>query len=207
MESDNWRFRHLLAVQLGDLFSLFSDETVETELYPIFVKLLRDPVAEVRNGAAQQLGQILKRLKETNAPWRDEFVSELSEFASDDCFQVRLTYAFMCNHLVKLEESLFDGEVFEKDFLPQLVQLSSDKVTNIRRLVANCVTLLREKKGFGSQPDVKECVEVLQNDKDIDVLRTMGKNLELGITGWRHNGVSSGAERDQEVRGKLAAAS
>eukprot|EP00283_Hemiselmis_rufescens_P004699 CAMPEP_0173423222 /NCGR_PEP_ID=MMETSP1357-20121228/3615_1 /TAXON_ID=77926 /ORGANISM="Hemiselmis rufescens, Strain PCC563" /LENGTH=643 /DNA_ID=CAMNT_0014386315 /DNA_START=23 /DNA_END=1954 /DNA_ORIENTATION=+ len=207
MESDNWRFRHLLSVQLGDLFSLFSEDVVESELYPIFVKLLRDPVAEVRNGAGQQLGQILRRLRETDASWKDEFMSELSEFATDDCFQARLTYAFMCDHLVGLEDGMFDAEGFQRDFLPQLVKLSSDKVTNIRRLVGNCIVLLREKKGFGSQADVKECVELLQKDTDIDVLRTMGKNLDIGITGWRLNGVASGAEKDLEVKGKLAAAS
>eukprot|EP00285_Hemiselmis_virescens_P015271 CAMPEP_0173385842 /NCGR_PEP_ID=MMETSP1356-20130122/8439_1 /TAXON_ID=77927 ORGANISM="Hemiselmis virescens, Strain PCC157" /NCGR_SAMPLE_ID=MMETSP1356 /ASSEMBLY_ACC=CAM_ASM_000847 /LENGTH=611 /DNA_ID=CAMNT_0014341827 /DNA_START=74 /DNA_END=1906 /DNA_ORIENTATION=- len=175
MESDNWRFRHLLAVQLGELFALFGEEVVETELYPIFVKLLRDPVAEVRNGAAQQLGQILKRLKELEGAWKEEFMAELSEFATDDCFQARLTYAFMCDHLVRLED-YFDAESFEKDFLPQLVKLSTDKVTNIRRLVGNCIVLLRERKGFTGQSDVKLCVEQLSKDTDIDVLRTMGKN-------------------------------
>jgi len=45
----------LLALQLGELFQLFGEDVVETELYPIFIKLLRDPVAEVRNAAAQQV--------------------------------------------------------------------------------------------------------------------------------------------------------
>lgn len=65
---------------------------------------------------------------------------------------------------------------------PQLVKLANDKVTNIRRRVGSCVVSLRERKGFNMQAVVKECVEVLCKDKDIDVLRTMGKNLDLGIT-------------------------
>ena len=47
MESDNWRFRQLLALQLGELFNLYDEQVIQAELYPIFMKLCRDPVAEV----------------------------------------------------------------------------------------------------------------------------------------------------------------
>ena len=66
------------------------EEVIQTELYPIFMKLCRDPVAEVRMSAGQQLPAILKRLDELQVAWMDEFVEELQDLATDRLFQHRL---------------------------------------------------------------------------------------------------------------------
>jgi len=46
---------------------------------------------------------------------------------------------------------------------------------------------------------------VLCGDADIDVLRTMGKNLDIGITSCKHNGVATGSDLDAEVKARLEA--
>jgi hypothetical protein len=48
-------------------------------------------VAEVRKCAAQQLGQILQRMKQLNVSWREEFMEELN-----DCECVNLYARSQC---------------------------------------------------------------------------------------------------------------
>jgi hypothetical protein len=102
-------------------------QVVQTELYPIFMKLCRDPVAEVRNAAGQQLIPILRRLAELDVSWMEEFIEELQDLATDRLFQHRLMFAHMCHALAAQGDEL-DTALFVKDFLPQLLDLSQDKV-------------------------------------------------------------------------------
>jgi len=56
----NWRFRRLIAKQLGDLSEVFSAETVALHILPMALKLQLDPVAAVRKALYPQLGKIIK---------------------------------------------------------------------------------------------------------------------------------------------------
>ena len=53
-ETDNWRFRHTLAVQLTDLGAIFDHDAVVGTLVPLALDLCCDPVAEVRVAAIGQ---------------------------------------------------------------------------------------------------------------------------------------------------------
>jgi serine/threonine-protein phosphatase 4 regulatory subunit 1 len=197
MESDNWRFRHLLAIQLGELFHLYDEEVIQTELYPIFMKLCRDPVAEVRNGSGLQLHAILKRLDELKVSWRPEFVEELQDLATDRLFQHRLIYAQMCITVLqtikeseenKAPESANDIEMFKTDLLPHLLVLAEDRVGNIRQRAGISLQLLKEIKGFKNDAKVATALAALTKDKDVEVLRSMGQKLQVGLTSCKHLG-------------------
>jgi len=201
MESDNWRFRQLLAQQLGDLFDLYQDDVLEAELYPMFLKLCRDPVAEVRGSSAMQLPQILSRLKALNVKWKDEFMEELGDLATDRVYVHRLSYVLMSECLVSdEEEERFDADAFGKDFLPHLVKLAEDSVPNIRQRCASLFSKLATKPSFAPRHEVDSCLSSLRADKEVDVLRIMGQEIGLGITSAKHNGLPNGAQRDAEVR-------
>jgi serine/threonine-protein phosphatase 4 regulatory subunit 1 len=197
MESDNWRFRHLLAIQLGELFHLYDEEVIQTELYPIFMKLCRDPVAEVRNGSGLQLHAILKRLDELKVSWRPEFVEELQDLATDRLFQHRLIYAQMCITALqtikeseenKAPEAANDIEMFKTDLLPHLLVLAEDRVANIRQRAGISLQLLKEIKGFKNDAKLATALAALTKDKDIEVLRSMGQKLQVGLTSCKHLG-------------------
>jgi len=64
----NWRFRRLVAKQLGDIAELFSSETVTTTILPVVLKLLLDPVAAVRKALFPQLPQIIQILSPSSRP-------------------------------------------------------------------------------------------------------------------------------------------
>mmetsp|Transcript_65831 Transcript_65831/g.157212 ORF Transcript_65831/g.157212 Transcript_65831/m.157212 type:complete len:642 (-) Transcript_65831:48-1973(-) len=201
MESDNWRFRQLLAQQLGELFFLFEEEVIQTELYPIFMKLCRDPVAEVRNMAGQQLIPILARLKDLKVNWMDEFIEELQDLATDRLFQHRLMFAHMCHAMAKQGDDM-DREVFNKDFLPQLLDLSEDQVGNIRQRAGLALQLLVGMSGIDDSK-VKARIAKLVSDKDIEVLRSMGCAMNLGTTSCRHYNLANGAAKDAELRAAM----
>jgi len=167
----------------------------------MFLKLCRDPVAEVRSSAAVQLPQILWRLKTLNVKWSDEFMEELGDLATDRVYVSRLSYVWMSECLVsEEEEERFDADSFGKDFLPHLVKLAGDPVPNIRHRCASLFSKLATKPSFAPRHEVDACLSALRSDKQVDVLRVMGKDIELGVTSARHNGVPNGAQRDAEVR-------
>uniref|UniRef100_A0A6B2KZM6 Phosphatase 2A Regulatory Subunit A helical domain-containing protein n=1 Tax=Arcella intermedia TaxID=1963864 RepID=A0A6B2KZM6_9EUKA len=58
----NWRFRKIIAKQLGDLSELFSIETVALHILPVALKLQLDPVASVRKALIPQFCKIIRNL-------------------------------------------------------------------------------------------------------------------------------------------------
>lgn len=170
------------------------------------MKLCRDPVAEVRNSSGMQLLPILKRIDQLNVSWRDEFIEELQDLATDRLFQHRQMFVQMCQTILEgiieseAPDPTKDVEMFKKDLLPQLLVLAEDKVANIRHRVGICFQMLNKIKGLSSDAAIKTALASLTQDKDVEVLRTMGLSLQLGLTSSKHLGLSNGAERDAEVR-------
>uniref|UniRef100_A0A7S0EVE1 TOG domain-containing protein n=1 Tax=Hanusia phi TaxID=3032 RepID=A0A7S0EVE1_9CRYP len=185
METYNWRFRLLLAQQLGELFTLYQEEIVKNELYPMFMKLCRDPVAEVRNASCNQIDAILDRLDELKVDWRDEFMEELHDLATDRSFQHRLMFAQMC--AVLLASNQVKVKMFETDFLNHLLALAEDKVANVRQKTGECFKIMGTLNGFSNEPRIQGVIKALKNDTDIEVLRTMGIEMDIGTTAQRHS--------------------
>lgn len=139
MESDNWRFRQLLASQLGELFELYEEDVIRKELYPIFAKLARDPVAEVRSSTAAQLQRVLSRLDQLKVSWWGDVTEEVLDLAVDRNYQYRLVFAAMAEHLLEGDMPELLRAHFTTLFLPKLLDLCDDHVPNIRARVAGCL--------------------------------------------------------------------
>ena len=161
------------------------------------MKLCRDPVAEVRNGSGLQLHAILKRIDELKVSWRPEFVEELQDLARDRLFQHRLIFAQMCITVLqtikeseenKAPEAANDIEMFKRDLLPHLLALAEDRVANIRQRAGISLQLIKEIKGFKNDAKVAAALAALTKDKDVEVLRSMGQKLQVGLTSCKHLG-------------------
>lgn len=105
MEPENWRFRcprccealsschrHSLAQQFGSLVGMFDGDALEWDLVPALVRLLRDPVASVRNEAAKQVGAVVSRLSKVSPPALQAFTEALDDVASETTFQSRILW-------------------------------------------------------------------------------------------------------------------
>ena len=66
-ETDNWRFRHLLASQLAAFGAAFPRGAVQETLLPLALALCTDSVAEVRVAGIAQIGKLVKLLVPENS--------------------------------------------------------------------------------------------------------------------------------------------
>eukprot|EP01104_Vermistella_antarctica_P011447 TRINITY_DN319_c0_g3_i1.p1 TRINITY_DN319_c0_g3~~TRINITY_DN319_c0_g3_i1.p1 ORF type:complete len:947 (-),score=225.84 TRINITY_DN319_c0_g3_i1:2-2842(-) len=67
-EATAWRFRELIAGQLGTLASLYDIDEVVSTILPIALQLMRDPVQSVRIAISVQIAPLLHRLTGPLAP-------------------------------------------------------------------------------------------------------------------------------------------
>jgi len=185
MESDNWRFRQLLATQLGELFELYEEDVIRKELYPIFIKLARDPVAEVRGCTAAQLQRVLQRLDALQVSWWGDVSEEVLDLADDRNYQYRLVFAGMAERLLEGDVPALLHTHFTTLFLPKLLELCDDHVPNIRARVAACLRRAAEKAPslfIADAPRILAAADRLGRDRDVDVVRSAGVAVGLGVT-------------------------
>jgi hypothetical protein len=88
----------------------------------------------------------------------------------------------------KAPEAAMDIEMFKRDLLPHLLSLVEDRVANIRQRAGISLQLLKEIKGFKNDAKVAAALAALTKDKDVEVLRSMGQKLQVGLTSCKHLG-------------------
>ena len=147
MDNDrNWRFRQELAEQLGKLVPLFTPKEVKTYLAPIAVLLIKDQVAAVRQSAILVHTIIVKTLLEDSTASagliRVLLADLVGELVKSELWSHRQTYAFLALKL--FEEEALDHAQFAQDVLPNLLDLSYDKVPNVRLAVARALKQIKQ---------------------------------------------------------------
>jgi len=180
MDNDrNWRFRQELAEQLGKLVPLFTPKEVKTYLAPIAILLIKDQVAAVRQSAIQVHTIIVKTLLEDNsaAPAAYGLIRVLladlvDELVRSVLWSHRQTYAFLALKL--FDEQALDHAQYAQDVLPSLLDLSYDKVPNVRLAVARVLNQIRQMTYFVKEANphhgrMEQVIEELSKDDDADV--------------------------------------
>jgi len=194
METDNWRFRSLLASQLAAFGAAYPRSSTLEILLPLAQDLCTDSVAEVRLAAIGQIGKLLHHL--TAIPSADVAADAAANEAldlADESYEasmakigvyvdalVSLTRAPSCHkraNCVQICASLIEGlppAMSIEKILPPLEPLTADRVANVRLALATCVKqqLMGGNGGaFASLPQTVAIVEALRRDSDRDVLR------------------------------------
>jgi serine/threonine-protein phosphatase 4 regulatory subunit 1 len=180
MDNDrNWRFRQELAEQLGKLVPLFTPKEVKTYLAPIAILLIKDQVAAVRQSAIQVHTIIVKTLLEDTsaAPSAYGLIRVLladlvDELVRSVLWSHRQTYAFLALKL--FDEQALDQAQYAQDVLPSLLDLSYDKVPNVRLAVARVLNQIRQMTYFIKEANphhgrMEQVIEELSKDDDADV--------------------------------------
>lgn len=158
-ESDqNWRFRRLLASQLGSLPELYPVEVVAVELIPTLLALVRDRISSVRRVAVQQVGPFINALYENE--FYAEFLLELQQLATSATFGERLLYIRIFEHLA----TSVSDEVLYKDYLPLFCYLAKDKVSNVRIALARSMVHLSQHSVLRDSDRIKAAILILSND-------------------------------------------
>jgi serine/threonine-protein phosphatase 4 regulatory subunit 1 len=165
----NWRFRKLIARQIGQLAQLFEIDVSQKEIVPFAVALLCDGVASVRRNCQLGLGALIHTLA-ISPEKQSEFLQKLKEFAEDKSYQKRISFAQMSE---RLAESV-TNEVWNGFFLESLVNLGKDKVPNIRIVTARTVVSILKREPFSSDERLRTALLQLQKDAERDVVLAAG---------------------------------
>ncbi|XP_019380925.1 PREDICTED: serine/threonine-protein phosphatase 4 regulatory subunit 1 [Gavialis gangeticus] len=173
--SRNWRFRAELAEQLILLLDLYSARDVYDYLRPIAVSLCADKVSSVRWISYKLVSEMVKKLYMASTPtFMVDLMNELVEkFCRCQKWSGRQTFVFICQTVI--EDDCLPMDQFALHLLPHLLHLASDRVPNVRVLLAKTLrqTLLEKEYFLNSANSHQEAVEqtimALQMDDDNDV--------------------------------------
>ena len=133
----NWRFRLELTEQLGILVPIFSADQLTEHLAPIAVTLVQDKVAAVRKAATQVLSVMLGSLQSAGELelCRSTVASLVSCLATSSHWTRRQTYAQLVGQLL----TALPWQEVSTHLLPHLLNLTEDRVPNVRLQVANVI--------------------------------------------------------------------
>ncbi|XP_059714041.1 serine/threonine-protein phosphatase 4 regulatory subunit 1 isoform X2 [Haemorhous mexicanus] len=173
--SRNWRFRAELAEQLILLLDLYSARDIYDYLRPIAFSLCADKVSSVRWISYKLVSEMVKKLYMAPTPtFVVDLMNELVEkFCRCHKWSGRQTFVFICQTIS--EDDCLPMDQFAVHLLPHLLHLASDKVPNVRVLLAKTLkqTLLEKEYFLNSANSHQEAVEqtimALQMDGDSDV--------------------------------------
>lgn len=143
----NWRLRQYLAFQLPDLVALPPKTDVYRTLFPTIMTLLQDPVASVRRESFKGVSSLLNAVYdvianednsfpvdaiEINRQNLDEITRAINSFVTSDKCHHRQLWLELAKQLLKDLPRHF----FEKEFLPGILSLVTDRVLNVRLALA-----------------------------------------------------------------------
>ncbi|KAM7176982.1 serine/threonine-protein phosphatase 4 regulatory subunit 1 isoform 2-T2 [Macrochelys suwanniensis] len=173
--SRNWRFRYELAEQLILLLDIYSARDIYDYLRPIALSLCADKVSSVRWISYKLVSEIVKKLHmASTSTFVVDFMNELVEkFCRCPKWSGRQTFVFICQTVI--EDDCLPMDQFAVQLLPHLLHLASDRVPNVRVLLAKTLrqTLLEKEYFLNSASSHQEVVEqtvmALQMDDDNDV--------------------------------------
>merc|ERR1712130_657423 len=168
----NWRFRLELTEQLGILVPIFSADQLTEHLAPIAITLVQDKVAAVRKIATQVLSVMLGSLQSAGELelCRTTVASLVSCLAPSSHWTRRQTYAQLVGQLL----TALPWQEVSSHLLPHLLNLTEDRVPNVRLQVANVIGHVLSEEWYAdtSCPEHERLISsltMLAADKDPDV--------------------------------------
>jgi len=168
----NWRFRLELTEQLGILVPIFSADQLTEHLAPIAITLVQDKVAAVRKIATQVLSVMLGSLQSAGELelCRSTVASLVSCLATSSHWTRRQTYAQLVGQLL----TALPWQEVSLHLLPHLLNLTEDRVPNVRLQVANVIGHVLSEEWYAdtSCPEHERLISsltLLAADKDPDV--------------------------------------
>lgn len=174
----NWRFRLELTTQLGQLVSLFPAPETREHLAPIALSLVQDKVAAVRTASISVLSSMLASFHSSgHSELADSLCCDLVQaLANSPHWARRQTFAALCGLLME-RDSGFPPAEFSSQMLPALLELTWDKVPNVRLSLARVLKMSWEVMTDWEQVD--HTLDLLKEDKDRDVREACGVQTEI----------------------------
>ncbi|KAM3146855.1 hypothetical protein pb186bvf_001009 [Paramecium bursaria] len=165
-DQKKWRIRQLIANQLQQIVQLYQTDTIFQIIVPITLKLCNDIVSVVRKKASKQIHFVLNSFlknDEYSKTYYQCFVENIKAFAISNRYNQRQAFAYMCQNLM-LSPS------FEELFLQNLIDLSQDKVRNVRFSVAEVVSKhIKKNRLYSKHHAILDIVERFKTDPVLEI--------------------------------------
>ena len=171
LEMNKWRLRFVISEQIESLSKLFNAETIFGKIIPMYFAFCRDNCAVVRKSASKLFFRFYKNIS-NDANAKEVMLLNMKTFGSYNRFVLRQSFVLMAESLLLNEAGQMDEEM-----LTILIQLSRDKVVNVRITVARLlVNLHRKGSNYGFIQEIKK---VLLEKVDPDLFNLL-KELFVG---------------------------
>lgn len=162
--SENWRLRHEVAQRIGSVGILLDPES-ETfnSTVRLVSRLLDDSVARVRVSTGKSAAIMLKFMSERIVGNLDALLKPIIDLANAPSYQGRQMYVRVVQCTARegadylVQSSLLDG----------LVQLSQDRVMNVRLVVEDAINkVFLSSPKWKDNPKIQLCVKLLNEMKE-----------------------------------------
>ena len=159
----NWRTRLAVLEQIAPLCRLFGREMYETKLESLFLSFFSDSVSAVREALSVEIEKLVGVLGED---WTvDHFTSKvLTLYSETNSYSSRVAILQTLPRLASVVSKNAD-----KLFLPTVQQACKDPVPNVRFVACNVAERLSRCKSTEIKQSLKDSLEPLLADQDIDV--------------------------------------
>ena len=160
-----WRSRNLLAKTLCEYIGVYDYNCIYSEIWPLALELCEDLHCTVRLNAAKEVAKLAMYLLSKNSDWRRHIEMCIKKYAQGS-LNSRIVFLKIVKH--------FAGTELAADFTEEILNLSKDKVKNVRIMCAEAVN-------FSSKLDHvwSNAKEILLNDEDQDVLFEFGRAMKF----------------------------
>ncbi|KAK8790803.1 hypothetical protein WA588_002550, partial [Blastocystis sp. NMH] len=173
-ENRSWRLRLQISLQLAELAQLVEPATVLEGITPVFMKLLEDPVEEIREQTAKATFVVLDRTMKADAKRGLFYFFRIVSFAKSTKYNTREIFVYCFPQFVKL----LAPRSFKTIVRPVLFILANDPVPCVRQELL--VVIANEKqKHVRHLYGTKRIVALLRDDPDEEIQRILKSDPSL----------------------------
>ena len=173
----SWRVRIQIMEIVPVLVKLFNHNLFMSNIFPICITSLMDSVFSIRESSCKLFVTIYKDIK--NEEFEKKLLEKLNELCLSSSYLLRnTTLVYIKFYIEKLDDKIY-LEFFEKKLVGIVFNLSKDKISNVR---INCAFILNKIKNIKFKDskinnEINNIIEILKNDKDSDVIKSLNGTL------------------------------
>ena len=159
----HWRVKVEIIKLIPHFSAVLGKEDFKKQVFPLIKKWLAESFFSVREQMAIQLGALVKLF---GVDWAvDELAKEILDFKTNQNYLLRQVTLMCITHL----KDVLPMPVMVKQFLPAVLQMSNDRVPNVKFMVTKTLLIFIGTNEPKVNQQIQACLKTLSVDADTDV--------------------------------------
>lgn len=159
----HWRVKVVIIKLIPPFARVLGLDEFMRKLFPLVTTWLSDLIYSVRDQMASQLGELVQQF---GPDWAVQSLAPaILAFKSNPNYLIRQVTLLSISRL----QSCIPAGTFVKQFLPTVLQMSTDRVPNVKFLVAKTLLLFIGGNDQKVNQQIQSCLKTLSLDADTDV--------------------------------------